>query len=114
MVIYCHDSIYIYTIYTSLLEPIMWQLNKIVVPVVVARWIDVAYNSLHYDIPEVEAIEAKHNNNPKECCRELFKDWLTTNNGITPKSWQTLVKQLEEVEDLAASVEKIKAQILRL
>ena len=102
------------TIYISLLEPIMWQLNKIVVPVVMGHWIDVAYNSLHYDILEVEAIEAKHNNNPKECCRELFKDWLITNNGITPKTWQTLVKQLEEVEDLAVSVGKIKEQILCL
>ena len=91
----------------------MWQLNKIVVPIVMAHWKDVAYNSLHFDIHEVEAIEAKHNNS-REFCRELLKDWLTTNNGITPKTWQTLLKQLKEVEELAASVEKIEEQILSL
>ena len=94
--------------YVLQLEPKMWQLNKIVVPLVMAHWTDIAYSSLHYDIPKVKSIQVKHTNNPKDCCKELFTDWLTTDNGIDPKTWKTLLNQLNEVEELVATVEQIK------
>ena len=72
-----------------------------------AHWEDVAYNSLHYDIPKVEGIEAKHKGVPKKCCQELLKDWLSTDHGVGPKTWETLLKQLKEVPELTASVENI-------
>ena len=90
----------------------MWQLNKIVVPLIMAYWEDVAYNSLHYDIPTVDGIEAKHNKDPKKCCQELFKHWLNTNSRVGPKTWETLLKQLKEVPELTASLEKITKQLL--
>ena len=89
----------------------MWQLNKFVVPLIMAHWEDVAYNSLHYDIPTVDGIGAKHKNDPKKCCQELLKHWLITDSGVGPKIWQTLLKQLEEVPELATSVEKIMEQL---
>ena len=91
--------------------PEMWQVNKIVVPLVMAHWEDVAYNSLHYDIPTVEGIDAKRKSDPKKCCQELLIDWLSTDRGVGPKTWETLLKQLEEVPELIASVEKIKKQL---
>ena len=72
------------------------------------HWDDVAYISLHYDVSTVERIEASHKGEPKRCCQILLKDWLTTNNGVGPKTWETLLKQLKEVEQLTASVEKIE------
>ena len=90
----------------------MWQLNKIVVPLIMANWEDVAYNSLHYDIPTVEGIEATHNKDPKKCCQEMFKHWLKTNSGVGPKTWETLLKQLKEVPELTASLENITKQLL--
>ena len=92
-------------------EPEMWQLNNIVVPLIMAHWEDVAY-ALRYDILTVNGIGAKHND-PTKCCKELFKDWLSTNRGIGPKTWETLLKQLKEVADLAASLEKIKEELLK-
>ena len=89
----------------------MWQLNKIVVPQVMAHWEDVAYTSLHYDIPTVDGIIAKHKGDPKKCCQELFKDWLSTDRGVGPKTWKVLLKQLKEVSELTASVEKITEQL---
>ena len=44
----------------------MWQENKIVVPRIMAYWEDVAYNSLHYDIPTVEGIDVTHKSDPKK------------------------------------------------
>ena len=90
----------------------MWQLNKYVVPLIMAHWEDVAYNSFRYDIPTVDGIEAKHKNDPKKCCQELLKHWLSTDSGVGQNTWETLLKQLEEVPELTASVEKIRKQLL--
>ena len=90
----------------------MWQLNKFVVPQIKAHWEDVAYNSLHYDIPIVDGIKEKHKNDPKKCCQELLKDWLSTDRGVGPRTWETLLKQLKEVPELTASVENITKQLL--
>ena len=65
----------------------MYQLNKIVFPKITAYCEDVAYSSLHYDIPMVEGIKAVHSNDTKKCCRELFMNQLTSENGVSPKTW---------------------------
>ena len=51
--------------YVIIIGPKMYQLNKIVFPKIMAYWEDVAYSSLHYDIPMVERIKALHSNDPK-------------------------------------------------
>ena len=84
-----------------------------VVPLIMAHWEDVAYNSLHYDILTVNVIDAKHASNPKKCCKELLKDWLSTDHGVVPKTWETLLKQLKEVPEVAASVEEISKRLAR-
>ena len=89
----------------------MWMVNKFIVRQIMSYWEDVAFNSLHYDIPAVKGIEAKHKGDPEKCCKELFKDWLSTENGIGPKTWETLLKQLKEVDELAASIDKISKQL---
>ena len=91
--------------------PEMWQLNKIVVPLIMAHWEDVAYSSLHYDIPTVDGIDTKHKSDPKKCCQQLLKDWLSTDHGVGPKTCDTLLKQLKEVPELTASIENIKKQL---
>ena len=83
----------------------------IVVPRINTVWDEVAY-ALRYDIYTVESIRTKHNNNPKMCCSELFKDWLITNNGSGPKIWSTLLKKLKNVVDLAAAREVIVKELV--
>ena len=90
----------------------MWELSKIVTPEIMANWKDVAYNSLHYDIPKVKSIEEKHHNDPKKCCQELLEDWLCTCNEDESKTWEMLLEQLKEVEELKASVEKIYQKLI--
>ena len=97
--------------FDHIVAPEMWQVNKIVVPLIMAYWEDVAYNSLRYDIPTVEGIKATHNGDPKKCCQELLRNWLSTERGVGPKTWETLLKHLKEVPELAASVEEIKKQL---
>ena len=84
----------------------MHDLNRIVVPKVSAEWEDIAY-ALQYDIPAVEKISVKHKENQTKCCKELFKNWLATDNGAKPKIWQTLLDKLKEIEELHEETENI-------
>ena len=73
-----------------------------------AHWEEVAYISFHCDQSKVEAIEAKHKSDPKKCSQELIKYWMQTENS---KTWETLIKQLNEVDELKANAEEILEQL---
>ena len=88
-------------------EPQMLKLKTFVIPKIMDHWKNVALQSLCYDASKIETIEKRHTDDPKECCLDLFLDWLTTENGITPKTWEKLITQLREVEELADEVEEI-------
>ena len=91
----------------------MGKINKFVVPQIQAEWEDVAF-ALQYKIPTVNAIKAKHNDNPNKCCKELFKDWLSTDHGVGPRTWSTLLEKLQEIEDLAVATSEIKTELQKL
>ena len=84
----------------------MGDLNKIVIPKTQVEWEDIAY-ALCYEIGTVRGIRAKHNNNPRKCCKELFEDWLSTDHGVGPKTWLTLLDKLKEIEILTAATDEI-------
>ena len=91
----------------------MGDLISIVVPRINADWEDVAF-ALRYEIPAVKFIRSKHNNDPKKCCKELLMDWLTTNNGIGPKVWSTLLDKLKNVGELTAAREEIRKELIEM
>ena len=91
----------------------MHNLNRIVVPRVSAEWEDVAY-ALQYDIPTVEKISLRCKENPTKCCKELFKNWLTTDNGAKPKIWHTLLDKLKEIEELYGVTEDIIKKLIQM
>lgn len=93
------------------LEPKIGDLFEFVVPKVKAHWEDVAYTALRYDIPTVEAIQKKHQNDVKKCCQEMFKIWLTTAHGVQPKTWSTFIAQLKKVEELISATELIENKL---
>ena len=91
----------------------MHDLNRIVVSKVSAAWEDIAY-ALQYDIPDVQKISKKHEDNPTKCCKELFKSWLATDNGVKPKIWQTLLNKLKEIEELHEETEDIIEKLIQM
>ena len=95
-----------------LLEPKMHDFNTIVVPKVAAHWEDIAY-ALDYEIPTVDQISNKYKENPTKCCKELFKDWLVTSNGVKPKIWQTLLDKLKELQQLNKVTEEITKELIQ-
>ena len=87
----------------------MWDLIKIVIPKIKADWNRLAY-SLGYDIAAVKAIE-RDCTDSEQCCEKLFEDWLTTEHGVAPKTWRTLLQHIKEVASLFAAADDIKKQL---
>ena len=100
MAICIYIYIYIY------IEPEMADLLDIVIPLIKAEWEDVAY-SLQYGIHTVDAIGEKHKNDPHKCCRELLKDWLKSDHGVSPKNWYMLLTIIGKKSNLTAVKEEI-------
>ena len=83
----------------------MFDLTKIVIPQVMNEWEYIA-EALRYDLSIISAIKSKENENPKKCCREFLKDWLTTKNGAKAglKIWSTLLDALKEIDEIADDI----------
>ena len=64
--------------------------------------------ALYYDLATIKAIKQMGRDNVKQCCREFFKDWLTTNNGAKagPKVWSTLLDALKKVDEISSEITK--------
>ena len=88
-------------------------LNKIVIPKVSAEWEDIAYE-LEYEISTVRSIRNKLKEDPAKCCKELFEDWLTTDNGAKPKIWQTLLDKFKEIENLSSVTGDITERLIEI
>ena len=46
---------------------------------------------------KLDTIKAKNNNDPEECCREMFQHWLK-GSGVGPCSWRKLIELLEDCD----------------
>ena len=82
-------------------------MNTIVILNTMSHWKDVALISLEYDASIVERLEKQYSSDCKKCCFKLFVDWLETENGVSPKTWLTLLTQLNKVEGLTDKVKEI-------
>ena len=80
-----------------------------VIPKIMSHWKEVALHALCYSASTVATIE-EENSNATECCFALFENWLRTNNRVT---WETLLTQLREVEELGDKVEEIMKELIK-
>ena len=57
---------------------------------------------------KLDAIKVKNNNDPQECCSEMFQLWLK-GSGVRPCSWRKLIELLEDCdfEVLAGQVNSV-------
>ena len=91
-------------------EPDIWQLTKVVIPKIKAEWKDVAL-SMGYGMHNIKDIKLE-SEDFKECCQNLFSDWLETDHGPTPKSWRTLLSKIKQVDSLTTAAEEIEMELL--
>ena len=94
----------------------MFDLTKVVILKIMNEWEYVA-EAFRYDLDTIEVIKEMGGGDAKQCCREFFKDWLTTDHGnrVGPKVWSTLLDVLNEVDEISAEItEDIATQIRQL
>ena len=89
----------------------MWELTDIVVPKVMAKWESLAY-CMRYTPEEVAAFK-KDGKDSEECCTNLLTNWLTTGHESKPKTYQTLLKYIKKISNLAAASERIEEELIK-
>ena len=77
-------------------------MHKVIIPEVCFCWRTVA-DYLEYPVAKKKEIEERQRGDPYKCCAELMEDWLASDRGVTPKTWQTLLSVLKEVGELSTS-----------
>ena len=93
-------------------------LHDIVVPRIAADWSIVA-DYLEYEVEYKRIIKERCRDDPVKCCVELLEDWLSSDRGVSPKSWSRLIEALKGIKSLTDATEKIvqdlvKAGVVRL
>ena len=81
----------------------------VVVPKIKANWRHVAY-SMQYDTKDIDGIERDSSDSARRC-EKLFENWLDSPRGITPKTWDTLLKCIRDVDELAVTVNNIGEEL---
>ena len=87
-------------------------LHEIVILRIAANWSIVA-DYLEYELEYKQLIKERFHDDPLKCCVELLEDWLSSNRGISPKSWSTLIKALKGIKSLTATTEKIAKDLAK-
>ena len=88
-------------------------MHKVVIPNISYCWRIIA-DYLEYPVAKKKEIEERQRADPYNCCAELMEDWLTSDRGVTPKSWHKLVSVLKEVKGLpTSSVTSIEQCLLK-
>jgi len=95
------------------LAPKMRQLIKVVVPKVAHCWEKVAY-FLEIDSSKIKLIKKQHPNEPEDSCIELFDHWLSSGEGVQPKTWGMLLETLKEIKQLTEATKEIEKHLEKL
>ena len=88
----------------------MWDLTKIVIPKIKTHWDDLAY-CMRYSTREVEGFNLE-GRDLHERCKKLFIHWLNTDHGPKPRTYETLLKYIREIENLKGSTEEIEKELI--
>ena len=80
---------------------------KHVIPRISAEW-DTVAAFLDYSTAMKNTIDKANRGLPRECCTELLENWITTDNGVKPKTWEKFVEVLSKISQLAMVTKEIK------
>ena len=76
------------------------------IPRIAPNWSLVA-DYLEYEVEDKKLIREKCHHDPLKCCVELLENWLSTDKGVSPKSWSTSIEVLRQIKSLASMPQKI-------
>ena len=87
-------------------------MHKVVISEVSYCWRTIA-DYLEYPVAKKKEIEERQRGDPYKCCAELMEDWLTSDRGVGPRTWDKLVSVLKEVGELSSSVTTIEQRLVK-
>jgi len=93
--------------------PIVKHLLNVVVQRVASEWDKVAHQ-LEFDDPTIRTIQRRYRDDPEECCYQLLKEWVTTDKGVEPKNWATLLEALKMIRKLRSVTQQIEDDLEKL
>ena len=82
-------------------------MHKYVIPRISAYWETVAA-FLEFSIADKRLINKTHRGLPRECCTALLDEWIESDKGVTPKTWEKFIEVLSEISSLAMATKEIK------
>lgn len=95
-------------------EPRMKHLHELVIPKIYTQWEKVtAFLSESLYIMEIIKKD-RTSEYPMQCCEDMLRDWLCTEDSLHPCSWKTLIDKLKEIQQLSASAIEIKCDVEQL
>ena len=88
----------------------MFELAEKVIPKIKAEWEKLAY-CMRYTPEEVNGFK-KDAQDSAECCKNLLVNWISTDHGPEPKTYQTLLKRIKKIKSLAAASEAVEKELI--
>ena len=89
----------------------MYELIEIVIPKIKSEWVTLAY-CMRYESSDVKGFRTD-SHDLKECCIKLFDNWINTDHGPKPKTYQTLLNHIEKIKDLVGVSKQIKEELIQ-
>ena len=84
-------------------------LHKYVFKHIAYNWDEIA-DILEFSIAQKRLIDKTERGDPKQCCKRLFEDWLTS-DGIGPKTWGTLLEELDNSGNYETAFDEIQRNL---
>ena len=88
----------------------MFELTENVIPKIKSEWERLAY-CMRYTPEEVNGFK-KDAQDSAECCKNLLVNWISTDHGPEPKTYQTLLKRIKKIKSLAAASEAVEKELI--
>ena len=93
--------------------PTVLELGEIVQPRIAVDWKSVALD-LELKPHTVAGIEQRCRNDPRSCCMQMLCEWVITEQGVSPKTWGTLLFIIKQTESLIGACSDIENDLANL
>ena len=88
----------------------MEQLHAIVVPRIAMEWDKVAH-FLEFSCFDIISIRQQYGDDLEKSCCHLLEKWISTDQGVTPKNWATLLSALSQIKILTLANNEIETEL---
>ena len=90
----------------------MKMIRKLVIPKISSHWESVA-SSLELDKNHIALVKEKCRGDQKKCCVEMIENWISSDKGLSPKTWPVLLQALSQTSpELAVVASDIKETVI--